>query len=386
MKKKSKVKGVVLLEAFLALMLMAMASYGLASVNSVQFSQLAAARDANQAKNYAELEAQYLRQLGYDEVVDDNYDLDEPSRPPRYPEGNNEDVDIASNAREMTKFLGETLGAQWKSTATLGETVENIGGDEDNKIQNVIVSVYKTSDGTDASPRATVTVPLSTQGGNRVPVGGIITWPKDSDPSTSSNIWLECNGQTFDTNRFKKLYQVLGSNKVPNFQGMFLRGAGSQSFSQNNGTLSSNTTTYSSGNVGEIQGDGLRRLWGSTGPIMYTAAGNTNTTIEGNFVLMNDISHYGSYYAQFELGKGYIDPWIGNFAPIPYLEYSLEGSKESGYSLSSTVKYIVVETIPEFYSPGWGSHTIGWDSAKSTPTANEIRPVNIAVKYYIRAK
>ncbi|MBE6084705.1 MAG: hypothetical protein E7203_04445, partial [Selenomonas ruminantium] len=162
-KAKVKVKGVVLLEAFLALLLMAMASYGLASVNSVQFSQMAAGRESDSAKNYAELEAEYLKSLGFDAVVTNNKDDDDPSRTPRYPDGEQSSVDKASNARDMTKFLGDTLGSEWRSTATLGKTINNINGDSDNKIQNIVVSVYKKSDGDNASPRATVTLPLSSQ-------------------------------------------------------------------------------------------------------------------------------------------------------------------------------------------------------------------------------
>jgi len=163
MKKKAKVRGIVLLEAFLALLLMAMASYGLVSVNSVQFSQMAAGRESDLAKNYAELEAEYLKSLGYDAVVTKNKDEDDTSRPPRYPKGQQSSVDKASNARNMTKFLGATLGAEWRSTATLGTTINNINGDSGNKIQNIVVSVYKKSDGNDASPRATVTFPLSSK-------------------------------------------------------------------------------------------------------------------------------------------------------------------------------------------------------------------------------
>ena len=163
-KAKVKVKGVVLLEAFLALLLMAIASYGMAVGNSVQFSQMAAGRESDSAKNYAELEAEYLKSLGFDAVVTNNKDDDDPSRTPRYPDGEQSSVDKASNARDMTKFLGDTLGSEWRSTATLGKTINNINGDSDNKIQNIVVSVYKKSDGDNASPRATVTLPLSSQG------------------------------------------------------------------------------------------------------------------------------------------------------------------------------------------------------------------------------
>lgn len=370
---KKKAKGVVLLEAFLALLLMAMASYGLAAVNSVQFSQLAASTDATQAKNYAELEAQYLKQLGYEAVVDDNRDDDEPSRTPRYPAGKSSSDDKASNARNMTKFLGNTEGAKWKSTATLGETITNIGGDPDNKIQNVVVSVYKTSDGTSAIPRATITVPLSTQGSVKgvTPVGGVIIWPKDSDPNTSNIVWLECNGQSYDTNKYKKLYKALGSNKVPNFQGMFLRGAGTQD-------------EHASGDVGSIQENAMIRLHGTI-PNFQMGAGPKDLTsnVRSNTIYGNDTSTFIS----LKLNGGQF------FGAHPtYMRYRLSGSPSSGYSLleaglvsdSSYIAAAYDESVNSEASQGITSIT--WDSDFMAPSDNEIRPVNMAVKYYIRAK
>ena len=399
--KKCKAKGVVLLEAFLALMLMAMASYGLAAVNSVQFSQLAASRDAILAKNYAELEAQYLKQLGYDEVVDDNYDIDDPGRRPRYPDGKNADVDRASNARNMNKFLGDTLGAQWRSTATLGESVDNIGGDEDNRIQNVIVSVYKTSDGIDASPRATVTVPLSTQGGNRVPVGGIIAWPRNSNPSTSSNIWLECNGQTFDTNRFKKLYKALGSNRVPDFRGMFLRGYGSQSYTQENGRRNnsggyqegSTTTVHSSGSVGSIQGDAVRAdAWGIEG-VFHTGESDFGGYGGGWKLYTSNSNFWGSgIYAPLAEGDIHYMVYPKHYRYRPIVETITIPGGEDG---SGGGSFTAVTGLEEYTSPVEADesavvHTmisnIAGGSLYTSHNANEIRPVNVAVCFYIRAK
>lgn len=39
--------------------------------------------------------------------------------------------------------------------------------------------------------------------------------------------WLSCNGAEFDVNRYPKLYQVLGTNKVPDLLNKFFRGYGS---------------------------------------------------------------------------------------------------------------------------------------------------------------
>ena len=246
---KKKARGVVLLEAFLALMLSAMAAYGLAAVNSVQFSQLAALHDANQAKYYAELEAQYLKQLGYEAVVDDNRDDDEPSRTPRYPAGKSSSDDKASNARNMTKFLGDKLGSEWKSTVTLGEAIDNIGGNSDNKIQNIVVSVYKTSDGANASSRASITLPLSSQssGAGGEAIGTIVPRYNANFVSDSEKKkYLFCDGSTYNTSAYPKLYKVLGTNKLPNLKDRVLWGG------DTGGTYREAGLPNIKGNAGEI--------------------------------------------------------------------------------------------------------------------------------------
>ena len=67
------------------------------------------------------------------------------------------------------------------------------------------------------------------------PIGGIVAFPVGANPSRNSDNWLECNGQSFDTSKYPELYKILGSNKVPNYQGMFLRGYGSQTVNQYEG-------------------------------------------------------------------------------------------------------------------------------------------------------
>ena len=230
-----------------------------------------------------------------------------------------------------------------------------------------------------------------------MPVGGIIAWPRDSDPSTSSNIWLECNGQSFDTDRFPKLYKVLGSNKTPNFQGMFLRGAGSQSFSQYNGVLNgTSSTTYSSGTIGQIQGDGFRPLSGYNGFNLnydiWTPSGISGYTYNSK----NDI---GASYAYVDQNHPVSIPRLASTWTSPGRDYSfnaasaqsgwaealkkyrysITGDSESGFSLTETVEYPSLNA-------DFRIAAIGFDAARMLPISNEIRPVNVAVKYYIRAK
>ena len=154
----------------------------------------------------------------------------------------------------------------WEDEITIGNEIV-IDDYTQSKQRIATVKIYRKGD---TLPRFSFEVPVSSQGSG-VPIGSIIAWGVDSNPSYDGGEWLECDGSTFDTNKYKRLYEVLGTNKLPNYQGMFVRGAGSQSYAQVNGTaFDSNyattltmgkltSTMHSSGNVGEIQGDSTRR-------------------------------------------------------------------------------------------------------------------------------
>lgn len=62
-----------------------------------------------------------------------------------------------------------------------------------------------------------------------------MVWPTSSIPTYGRGVWLECDGQTFSKTQFPQLFETLGTTKVPDYRGMFLRGYGSQTYSQDNG-------------------------------------------------------------------------------------------------------------------------------------------------------
>lgn len=168
-----------------------------------------------------------------------------------------------------------------------------------------------------------------------IPVGTIISWPVAQNPADWQNPdgsfnWLECNGQTISQAAYPELFALMGG-KVPDLRGLFLRGYGSQSHAQNNGsTVGVTSTTHASGALGQVQGDAIRN-------------------IQGNIGVWNWLAHYGD----------------GAFEPVPRTMNSGDPT------VSSSLK-------------GNG----GWDLniSRVVPTAEEIRPANQAVRYLVRAR
>ncbi len=163
---------------------------------------------------------------------------------------------------------------------------------------------------------------ITTKGaGGGVPVGTIIAWPVATNPEDMEN-WLECNGQAVNAAMYPELRSVVGPN-VPDLRGLFLRGYGSQSHTQNNGSIKGNTaTTHASDYLGFIQGDSIREIEGASREIQ------------------------GNSGAIFNSGGG------GQF---------------------------------HYLSCCTGATTI-FRASRVTPVTNEIRPVNMAVRYLIRAR
>ena len=146
-----------------------------------------------------------------------------------------------------------------------------------------------------------------------VPIGTVIIWPTFNNPD--DGVWLLCNGQSCSA--YPELVKVLGKSTVPNYQGVFLRGYGSQ-VSTHYGNV-----THSSGNIGELQGDSIRNIYGSWN--------------SGQYIWSSDGAIYG----------------IKN------------GSIENN----------------DYYN-GYRAYL---DASRVVPVANENRPINIAVRYLIKA-
>jgi len=192
-----------------------------------------------------------------------------------------------------------------------------------------------------------------------MPIGGIILW---TDMETlPDNTWLECNGATIPAGiEYEDARRVFGENlpdlrnmryPLPNnmigiwgstddipsdwseateYRGLFLRGYGSVSHTQNNGSgIGSTTTTHASSQIGDVQGDTTRNFGG-------------------------------------ELGHGFLTDKSSETSDTPndsiFLVYG--GGRDSAF--------------PAGYCWRRG---IGLDASRVLPVSNEIRPVNKAVRY-----
>ena len=174
------------------------------------------------------------------------------------------------------------------------------------------------ADGTSFNP---TTISVKSVGAS-IPVGTVITWPSNSWPSDRDN-WLECNGQSISSAVYPELIALVGS-RVPDYRGIFLRGLGSQT-STHYGNV-----THSSAALGQLQGDGIREIWGSV-------SGTSNRGVFGS-----------AYSGAFSVSGSAHGP-----------------SRDGDWSQGNTLTF-------------QASHT--------TPVVGEIRPVNRAIRYLIRAK
>ena len=264
---------------------------GLASakVSSVTNSSLSSSKISAQALQYAQTQADIVRNTAYD--------------------------DLSSKAKTQiaeTNYYEEvTVGAE---TAYKGDIQK----------KDCIVNVYS---GSETIPRATLTITRLTKEENQasgVPVGTVITWASATNPNENGT-WLECNGQSCTA--YPELVRVLGSSTVPDYRGVFLRGLGSVT-STHYGTVQ-----HQSNGLGKLQGDSIRNIY-------------------GRFVV-DDIIGDGGYGHEF--------PPDGAFKVVGSANYDARSHDT------------------------WAGHLLSFNASYVVPTANEDRPINRAVRYFIRA-
>jgi len=202
--------------AALAILYMSLATITY-TLNSSAFSMRLSQQIAFQAEQYAEVDANTLKLIDYDDVDDYVH--------PR-------------QAIDLSKII---TAAGWEDEISITpETVVDVATNTRQRVATI--KIYKEGD---TLSRCTVDVPLSTKGRGGFPVGSIIAWPIASDPlGVDADNWLECNGQAINVTKYPKLAKLMGT--VPDYRGLFLRGLGGNSSV-----------------LGNIQGDTIRNITGS---------------------------------------------------------------------------------------------------------------------------
>ena len=127
-----------------------------------------------------------------------------------------------SGKRGLLTYLENTLH---ESLSYKPETyeIENETEDDNGNIFKVAsIKIYKDDEN---GPRYSTEIPLSSLGsGDSLEVGMVIAWTLATNPSDN---YLECNGQSIDSTKYPKLYELM--HNVPDYRGMFLRGLGGNS-------------------------------------------------------------------------------------------------------------------------------------------------------------
>lgn len=125
---------------------------------------------------------------------------------------------------------------------------------------------------------------------------------------------------------------------VPNYQGIFLRGHGSQKSSHYG------VVTHASGNLGELQGDTIRNI---TAKMWTNSRGPQHLFLDDSSKLTSGAFTVGDKYLQWGAA-----------------EYN-NASRDRQYLWEGSLSF---------------------DASKVVPIANENRPMNIAVRYLIRSR
>lgn len=131
-----KRRGVILLEAVFALMLLGMITYGFAATQAMAFSQASALKDSDKARQYADLEAEIIKAGDFETF------------------GTTTGV---HGRKSMQPITGKNDG--YESAVSL---VQTVAVSEDNTVKIANIDVYKTGE---ITPRFSLEVPLSSQAG-----------------------------------------------------------------------------------------------------------------------------------------------------------------------------------------------------------------------------
>ena len=167
--RKPKKKGIVMLQALFAMVIMGMIGYYFATTTSASFQAMAAGKTAEQAEQYANLEAQYLQQLGFDAI-------------------DQESSGFQHSRQSMEELTGDK---NWESKVEVANTKTLDSG---NEVKIIRISIYKDSDGVLASPRYSIDMPM---------IGGLEDVTKEEMEKAIADVQTEVTNLTNNLNQYE---------------------------------------------------------------------------------------------------------------------------------------------------------------------------------------
>lgn len=207
--------------AILTCIIISVMGVSLTRLHNASFRSLVSSEITMQAQHYAKTKMDYLVFCGYNSL-----------------------------SSQVKASIADT---NFKDSVTLGTVSTDSNGISR---RNVVVNVYN---GDETTPRATLSqvfysndagkyvyndnnpnnsISMSYENGKvcvkvdgvetelvgGVPVGSIMAWPYNSIP-TSGGTWLLCDGSTFSSSQYPKLYALAGTDVLPDLRGRFLQGS-----------------------------------------------------------------------------------------------------------------------------------------------------------------
>lgn len=137
MGRKYKLKGVALIGTVAAILAWMMLAYGVFTVQSSQFNMIAAGKSAMEAQQYAEIDANLLKLINYDDI---------------------DDASVLStlNLHTARGDIKTVEADGWQDEIVISSE-QNNGSDDDGRFRVATVNIYKEGDST---PRYSMEVPL----------------------------------------------------------------------------------------------------------------------------------------------------------------------------------------------------------------------------------
>ena len=230
----------ILMVALITAVLIAFISVGIVKIHQYSFNSSKVSHTLLQAEQYADAEVNVINATAYSSLA-------------------------AKSKKEISGsngFYSEVLLSAERNTSGINE-------------RSVTVNVYC---GQEVEPYCSKVV-IKADGdlgvGSELPIGAIIAWPSSTTP-TEAGVWLLCNGGTFSSTTYSKLYNLLGTTTLPNLNGRFLEGTTSSPGSTKSAGLPNITGSFKSTEGGNQFTDMEKSATTYSGALVGTFGGTYN--------------------------------------------------------------------------------------------------------------